>query len=163
MKKNFRILLFLFTLIPVSMYAQDDQSILRPLSFSALQDSMIKKPKPILIKIYTDWCVYCKMQDQQLKKSDSLKNIINKNFYFAELDAETTDSIYFNGKGYGYKAGGISAGINELAEILGKQNGQLTYPAIIILNSEYQILYRLQGLINNVQLIQLLHTIQYAN
>lgn len=153
------LLIFLLALNPNSTFAQKQKTVLHPISFKVLQDSMQTNPKPILVKIYTNWCVYCKMQDKQLQQSDSLKEIINSHFYYVELDAESKDTILFNGKLYSYQSNGLSAGINKLAEVLGKRNGQLNYPVTLILSSTYNILFYQQGLIFNKQLLPILQQV----
>ncbi len=126
------------------------------ISFEQLQDSMQLNSKSIIIKIYTDWCSYCKMQDKQISKDSTLQRLLQEKYYFIELNAETKKEIIFNGKKYKFISNGLSGGIHELAFLLGNTNGELSYPSWVILNDSYQIMHRFRGLLKNKELRQII-------
>jgi thioredoxin-related protein len=132
------------------------KNVTKPLSFQQLQDSMQKKPKPILLNLFTDWCLYCKMQDKQIEKSDSLQKILQQHFYYVQMDAETKVNIVLNGTEYKGRANGLSAAAHELAETLGKENGQLSYPIIIVLDKNYKPIFKSHGFIDSRKLSKVL-------
>ncbi len=150
------ILLISLVLLPFLSYSQKKSVLVKSLTFPQLQDSMQLHPKPILLRLSTDWCVYCKLQDKQIEKSDSLQKILQNNFYYVEMDAETKATISFNGRQYQSRSNGLSKGVHELAEALGKENGQIGYPVIVVLNERYKMLYRYQGLMEKKELIKVL-------
>ncbi len=152
--KNF--LFISLVLLPFLCYSQNRKLLVQPLTFLQLQDSMQLHPKPILLKLSTDWCVYCKLQDKQIEKSDSLQKILQKSYYYVEMDAETKATMIFNGRQYHSRSNGLSKGVHELAEALGKENGQIGYPVIVVLNERYKMLYRYQGLMGRNELIKVL-------
>ncbi len=157
MKIVYKNILFLWlVLLPFFSYSQKKSVLVKPLTFSQLHDSMQMHAKPILLKLSTDWCVYCKLQDKQIEKSDSLQKILRNNFYYVEMDAETKAPISFNGRQYHARSNGLSKGVHELAEALGKENGQIGYPVIVILNEKYKMLFRYQGLMDKKELIKVL-------
>lgn len=125
-------------------YAQDKPV---PLSVQVLADSMEQAPKPMLMLISTDWCNYCQLQKAQLKKYGHLAEAM-KQSYYVELNAETKDTLRFNGNTYTYVGNGPSSGINELAVALGSDHGDLAYPTWVLLDSSYQVIFRHQGLLN---------------
>ena len=153
---NKKILFICLVLLPFFGYSQKKRISVKPLTFAQLQDSMQVDPKPILLKLSTEWCVYCKLQDKQIEKSDSLQKLLHNNFYYIEMDAETKDIISFNGSVYHSRANGLSNGVHELAEALGKVDGQLGYPVIVVLDNSYKMLFRYQGLLGNNELIKVL-------
>lgn len=138
------ILVLLSAMWMVCAYAQDRPD---PLSLKVLADSMEHAPKPILMLISTDWCSYCQLQKAQLAKRKNLKEMI-QHAYYVELDAESTDTLIFDDKPYAYINNGASKGIHELAIALGGDNGNLAYPTWVLLDSHYNVLFRLQGLLN---------------
>ena len=154
------IALLLFSLVS---HSQNKKVVVKPLSFPQLADSMKKRPKPILLNLFTDWCLYCKLQDKQIEKSDSLKKILQQHFYYVQMDAEARETITFNGSEYNGRANGLSATAHELAATLGKENGQLSYPVIIVLDKNYKIIFRSQGFIDSRKLSNVLLAIAELN
>jgi len=83
-----------------------------------------KHPKPILIDVYTDWCKWCHYMMKTTYANPSLAGYINNNFYPVRFDAETSDTIVFQGKTY-VKQGRV----NQLATFL--LDGRLSYPSTV--------------------------------
>lgn len=153
---NIRKAILILAFISSSFVVQAQDYDLNKLTFPQLEDSVEVIPKPIVIKIYTDWCVYCKLQDKQILKSDSLKELLNRNFYYLELNAEMEETLLFNNVKYDFKPNGLSGGVHTLAETLGSENGELSYPILVVLDSSYRILYRFKGLTSEKDLLRVL-------
>ncbi|WP_306349558.1 thioredoxin family protein [Flavobacterium sp. '19STA2R22 D10 B1'] len=117
------------------------------MSFEQLKDSMHLHPKPIMIKIYTDWCAICKIQNKQFNKDKEIMSKLSTKYYFVELNAEAKKTILFNQKTYKYIPNGLSSGLHELAFYLGNNNGQLAYPTWVMLSSNYEIIGQYNGLL----------------
>ncbi|MDZ4808924.1 MAG: thioredoxin family protein [Bacteroidota bacterium] len=147
------IFLLLLLIVPFFGTAQKKKGTFAPISLDQLRDSMTIHPKPILLRITTDWCVYCKLQDAQLAKDDSIEKLLRSYFYFTELDAESKEPVFFNGITYNYQS---TNRVHELAEKLGSENGQIAYPVMIVLDRNYNLLYRNQGMLTAKVLYQLL-------
>jgi len=116
------------------------------ISIEVLADSMKLHPKPVMILVSTNWCKYCQMQKAQLLRNKAFseaKDVV----YFSELNAETKEDILFNGQIYQYKNSGDARGIHELAIALADKKEGLSYPLWIILDQNYKILLRLNGLL----------------
>ncbi|MCY7309237.1 MAG: thioredoxin family protein [Chitinophagaceae bacterium] len=75
------IFLLLLLIVPFFGTAQKKKGTFAQISLDQLRDSMTIHPKPILLRITTDWCVYCKLQDAQLAKDDSIKKLLRSYFY----------------------------------------------------------------------------------
>lgn len=113
----------------------------RPLDFKNLQDSMTVQPKPVLLLLSTDWCVYCKMQKFQIRRNKKFQKN-SAHFYYAEINAEAKEPLKFKGRTYRFLPNGKSSGVHELAVALGKHNGTLAYPTWVIMDKDLNILYR---------------------
>ncbi len=48
------------------------------LSFEALEISLLKAPKKVVIYFYADWCVYCKKMDAAVYKKPEIIAKLNK-------------------------------------------------------------------------------------
>ncbi|MFB2117738.1 thioredoxin family protein [Parapedobacter sp. 2B3] len=123
-----------------------------------LTDSMRLHPKHALILISTDWCTFCRMQKAQLRKNDDFKKAVPY-LYFAELDAGHNEDISFNGTTYSFKATGHGTGSHELAYVLGETGNRLAFPTWVLLNENFEIIFKFPGVIKAGELSQLLETI----
>lgn len=138
-----KVFVFILMCVAQNVRAQENVSI----EVYALDDSIRTSPKPTLLLLSTRWCMYCQMQKAQLKKNKEFQDAKDW-FYYTELDAETKDSIVFNRKVYRYKSIGTSSGIHELAIELGNQKGGIAYPAWVLIDKNYRVIYRHNGLLS---------------
>ena len=146
--KRIYCLLFLLTL--AITYGQKRYVV----NFEKLPEKIALSPKPILIKVYTEWCAICKIQDKKIEKDTALQELLKNSCYYLELNAETTETILFNGKEYNYIPQGANSGYHELSAYL--TEGKLSYPCWVVLSSKYEILGIYNGLLKNSQLKELL-------
>lgn len=124
---------------------------------SAIDSSMKAMPRPILVQLSTDWCRYCRMQQSYLEKSRDFKALLPR-FYYMELNAESREHIVFNGREYTYMPTGVRTGIHELALALSGEE-ELSYPAWILLDKDYRVIFRHHGVLNDRQLEALMQVI----
>lgn len=116
-------------------------------TFSDLETSMKKDPKPVIIHLYTDWCSVCKMEKHALNKDQEIVDLINKHFYMVNFEAEKTkDKIRFQGREFRYLQNGNS-GIHDLALALSKNKNQPVYPLWIVLDKDQKLVYYHEGLL----------------
>lgn len=87
------------------------------------------KPRPILLDVYTNWNSWCDYMMKTTFANKTIADYINANFYAARLNAETLDTIDFQGKKYFNRNIGRRSA-NDLAIKL--LDGNLTYPSIIL-------------------------------
>lgn len=65
----------------------------------SIQEALLlqkKKPKKLLVNVYTDFCNSCKVMNKTTFLDTSVASYIEKNFYFVNFNAELGDTIYFN-------------------------------------------------------------------
>ncbi|MDF2932314.1 MAG: thiol:disulfide interchange protein [Chryseobacterium sp.] len=137
--KNLPIFLFLM-LVPCFCLSQ-----MKTGTFSDLGNSQKQQRKPVIIHIYTDWCSVCKIESFQLNKNKELVEMINKDFYFINFEAEKTkEKINFQGQEFDYLPNGNS-GIHELALALSKNKNQPVYPLWIVLDKNQKLVYYHEG------------------
>lgn len=70
-------------------------------SLSEVEGLVKKKPKKILVDVYTPWCGPCKMMDRNTFTDSEIINQVGKNFYAVKFNAEGPDNVKFQGKEYG--------------------------------------------------------------
>ena len=100
------------------------------LTVEEMQAAYKKEPRPILIDVYTSWCGWCKVMDKQTYSNDKVAAYITSKYYAVKFDAESRDSVEWNGKKYGYNSANK---VNDLAVYL--LYGQLSYPTTIFLSA----------------------------
>ena len=117
-------------LITTASFVSKKKEKIQWLTLEELQKANGSLQKPVLIDIYTHWCGWCKAMDKDTYNNDEVVNYINDHYYAVKFDAESKDSILFNGKKYGYNP---VYHINELALYLA--GGDIGFPTTVFLPS----------------------------
>lgn len=108
-----------------------------------------KIPKKIFVDVMTSWCGVCKKMDKTTMQDSAIVNYISTHFYAVKFDAETEDTIRFNGNDFEFISDG-KRGVNKLAIAL--LNSQLGFPSFVFLDEEYSRVLLYQGYKNAKQL-----------
>ena len=153
-------LLTLLFLITISFTASLAQEV-RWLSFEEVQKKMSSDPKPVVVFIHTDWCKYCAMQESNTFTNSSVIQNLTSDFYAIRLNAEEKSEITFLNRKYSYPAAG--SGYHQLAELLGKDNGEVIFPTTLILSKTFLIIDRTTGFVSSSELLKKMKAIQIDN
>ncbi|HEX8515920.1 MAG TPA: DUF255 domain-containing protein [Bacteroidia bacterium] len=106
-------------------------------SFREAVELQKKVPKPIMVDVYTQWCGPCKMMSKNTFGNPQIAKYLNENFYPVKFDAETFDSVSFNGYTFKNKnAPGTHRPVHDFA--ISILDGKLVYPSIVFLNEQIQ-------------------------
>ncbi len=120
-------------------------------------DSLQKiEKRTVVVFFHTSWCRYCGTMKNTTFKNNEVIKALNQKFYFVSLDIEEKKDITFRGYIFKFKPTGTNTGVHELAEQLGTINGQLAYPGVCFLNTNFEIIYQHDGYASARQLINLL-------
>lgn len=128
MKKVNGFIIIVFTAVIACSFIHPDKEKINWITIQQLDELYSKNPKPILLDVYTDWCGWCKEMDRTTYKNDKVAKYINEHYYAVRLNAESSDSLFFNNKKYGYNAQYKS---NELAEYF--LFGRMEFPTTVFL------------------------------
>ncbi len=104
-----------------------------------------KTPKKIFVDIYTDWCGWCKKMDAETFEKPAVAHYLNTHFYPVKFNAEQKEDIVFDGKTFKFIPNG-RRGYHELAAAL--LAGKMSYPTVIFLSNDFQLLQRVPGYLN---------------
>jgi thioredoxin-related protein len=99
------------------------------MTFEQMQEAQKKKPKKVIVDMYTDWCGWCKKMDKTTFENPVIAKYVNENFYAVKFNAESKESVVFNGKKYEN-----SGRYHELATSL--MQGKLGFPTSIYLDEK---------------------------
>lgn len=131
-------------------------SIAQEIKWVSLEDALAlqkKKPKKIMMDVYTNWCGPCKMLDKNTFQNPDVAKYVNDNYYAVKFNAEGNDVVKYKGTSYsnpGYKAEMASRrnSVHDLTRIL-KVNA---YPTIVFFDEQGELIFPLRGYQNPQQL-----------
>ena len=114
------------------------------MGFEQLEDSLNIASKKVWISFYADWCVYCKKMDATAYSRSDIIDDLQFNFYTVKMDAETVDTISFEGQVFVNRNKGQRNGrIHDLALLLGSREDQpYSLPVTILLDEDFKVLER---------------------
>ncbi|MDR3189513.1 MAG: DUF255 domain-containing protein [Prevotellaceae bacterium] len=101
-----------------------------------------KKPKKIFIDVYTDWCGWCKVYDKNTFSNPDIAEYMNKHFYSVKFNAETHDTVRFQGHVFVNPSSGRNSTHMLAAQLL---NGRMSFPSVVFLNEQFQLLHVQSG------------------
>lgn len=156
------LLLLLLPLLTLSSYRSPvPRPVVRWLTPQALADSMRVRPRPVLVKVYTEWCRYCKLQDLTTFQNKDVANRLNTSFYAVALNAESREPVRLAGHTFTFRPTGPGSGVHELALALARdESGQVVYPTVVLLDEKLEVRGRWPGLIKASQLRAALNKMQ---
>ncbi|GFZ80939.1 thioredoxin [Aquaticitalea lipolytica] len=112
-----------------------------------------KKPKKIMMDVYTNWCGPCKMLDKNTFHNPDVVKYVNENYYAVKFNAEGNDVVKYKDKTYSnpnYKAELASRrnSVHDLTRVL-KVNA---YPTIVFFDEKGETIFPVRGYQNPQQL-----------
>jgi thioredoxin-related protein len=97
-------------------------------------DSLFEiQKKPLFIDVYTEWCGWCKHMMKTTFANKGLAAYMNQNFISVRFDAETMDTITFQGKTYTNPGLGRQPK-HDLAKFL--LGGRFSFPTIVYMGRD---------------------------
>ncbi|MEO6734477.1 MAG: DUF255 domain-containing protein [Ferruginibacter sp.] len=118
------------SLLFLASFMQPAKEKIQWLSMEEMQVAYKKSPRPILVDVYTNWCGWCKVMDKETYNNSKVAAYINEKYYAVKFNAESKDSVVWNGKKFGYNA---QNKVNEMAIYL--LYGQMSYPSTVFLST----------------------------
>ncbi len=113
------------------------------LTFEQLSDSLDARPKKVLISFHTEWCAYCRKMHQEVYTNPQVAKTINDGYYAVQFDAETTDTVRFDGQVFANsRATSRRKAFHDLALILGSRGHRFTVPVTLVFDEKFNVISR---------------------
>jgi len=150
---TFRIILL--SLISLSVHLLPAQPI--TYAFGQVDSLMQEEERPLVVFIHTDWCRYCNAMKNTTFQDEAVIELLNENFYFLSLDGEEKRDITFRNYTFSFQPTGNGSGVHQLAAQLGTtDDGELSFPVLVILNPQYEIVFQYSGFLSGKALKKVL-------
>lgn len=142
----------------LSSFAQQKDTV-DWLSFEQLSDSLAIKPKKVMLFFHTDWCAYCRKMERDVFTHPDIVNELNQHYYAVKFDAESVDTVYFDGQILINEAKKKRTGqYHDIAKLLANRNGQFTFPTTLILKPDFTVQQRFFQYLDRKKLLKVLIT-----
>ncbi len=147
--KKFILLLVVTLFVSANTIAQE----IKWVTFEEALALQKKKPKKIMMDVYTSWCGPCKMLDKNTFQNPDVAKFVNDNYYAVKFNAEGNDVVKYKDVTYsnpGYKAEMASRrnGVHDLTLKLGVN----AYPTIVFFDEKAELIFPVRGYQNPQQL-----------
>lgn len=112
-------------------------------------------PRMIFLDITTSWCGWCKVMDANTFKNPVIAKYMNNNFYCVRFDAETHDTVTFNGQKFANRGPVGQRSANDFAITV--LQGRLSYPSFAFITKDRMNFTIMQGYMEPAKFEPYLH------
>jgi thioredoxin-related protein len=153
LKKLLALIIVLMVCTRPSFSQNEADGLVKWLTLKEAQEKNKTVSKPFIIDIYTDWCGWCKHMMKTTYSSEGLAAYINANFYPVKFNAETKDTIEYNGVVYKPLSKDPKTPHELAVKFLGTS---LSYPSTMFVTNNFEYNLLSQGYLEDKKLEPLL-------
>ena len=152
MKKSNLILLLLISFalyFPCSLQAQvpekssGKEAKIKWYSFEEAYKLNKKKPKKMIVDVYTEWCGWCKKMDAETFTNPAIVKYMSDHFYCVKFDAERKDTVVVDGVKFINPNPSNRRSTHQLANEL--LHNSMSYPSYVFLDKKGKFIITIPG------------------
>ncbi len=98
--KRLTVLLAALLLSPAAAPAAPGPAAIAWRSWDAGMREAVASKRPVLVDVYTDWCVWCKRLDRDVYSKPEVRDYLTKRFVTIRLNAEGNERASFEGQNW---------------------------------------------------------------
>ncbi len=157
-----QLLYITFLLLPFVAFSQDKAAKIQWVTIEEAQELVKKKPKKILVDVYTKWCGPCKMMMRNTFTNPTIIDYINKHYYAVKFNAEGNDTVTFKGHTftnpkYDPAKAHTRNATHQFTQAIAAVNGRIAYPTLLWLDEDLNLLTPVQGYLKPPQIEPILN------
>ncbi|MBI3509850.1 MAG: DUF255 domain-containing protein [Bacteroidetes bacterium] len=114
-----------------------------------------QNPRKIFLDISTSWCGWCKTMDANTFKNPTIAKYMNEHYYCVHFDAETHDTVIFNGQKFWNRGPVGQRSANDFAITV--LQGRLSYPSFAFISKDRMTFTIMQGYMSPEQFEPYIH------
>jgi thioredoxin-related protein len=121
------------------------------LNFEKAHAKTIKEKKLMMVDVYTDWCKWCKVMDEQTFSHPEVVKFAQKNMVMAKMNAESDAKVRFKDKEYTQRQLAMGLGVTG-------------YPTVVFFDHNGEFITKISSFIpaeNFLPILEYLHGRHY--
>jgi thioredoxin-related protein len=123
---------------PVPSPVAEENSLIHWYTIEEAQKLCEKEPRKIFMDVYASWCGWCKVMDNKTFSNPTIAKYMSANYYCVKFDAESKDTIVFNGQKFWNESRYHSFATQAL-------QGNLAFPSFIFIDKTRTKFTMMQG------------------
>jgi len=127
------------------------------LAWEAGEAKATKTDKKVLVWVYDPSCSTCKEAEQRIFNTPKINQYLNQHFIPIKLSGKRKEIITTKGKTYIYRQGLNGYDFHDLAQAITQSKETISYPQLVFLDENMNIIAPLSGNIQPKELNLLLH------
>ena len=152
-----QIIVFSIVMVTTLQAQNKPERVVNWISFEQLSDSLEMNPKPVLLFFHTDWCSYCRKMLNETFQDPKVIQKLNTEYYAVEFDAESIDSVFFDGVIYTNSSSRKRTGnYHELFKILMGGSDKHVFPITLVMNADFSVKMKKINYLSIKQLLNIL-------
>jgi len=117
------------------------------MTFEEAEKAQKEQPKKVFVKVYAEWCGWCKRLDKATFADKRVADYLNENYYAVKFDAQHPDPVKLGGKEYTNPKFDTSRPKNarNATHQLALKYGARSYPTLLFLNEKMGLIRAIPG------------------
>lgn len=147
----------LFFVIQMVFLACDSDEKLKWLEWEAGEKAMTNGNKKALVWVYDPGCPTCEEAEQRIFNTPEINQYLNQHFIPIKLSGKRKEPITTKGRTYYFRSGLNGYHFHDLAQGITQSKETISYPQLVFLDENMDVIAPLDGNIQPDELDLLLH------